>query len=232
MRKAVFTCIVAMLVAASAAAADITPTEARWLKGAWPVIAFAGQARLPLDIVVQPQSPPGAVPLALAFVEGRCKLVLSMRGNPEAQATLERIAPDLVDATIELMTAHELGHCWRYAKGAWYDVPVGFVPAVPLELEGELRSAYVGMTAQRREEGFGDLVGLAWVRQRRPADYERLYAWLAAERTHERVRGSPHDTLVWVHLAEKGVAVVDGSIFKGAAALWVRGLSADADANE
>jgi len=40
-------------------------------------------ANLPLDIVVQPQPTPGKAPLALAFVDGRCKLVLSMRENPK-----------------------------------------------------------------------------------------------------------------------------------------------------
>jgi hypothetical protein len=40
---------------------------------------------------------PGAAPLALGFVDGRCKLVLSMRGNAEAQSTLDRIEPDLLE---------------------------------------------------------------------------------------------------------------------------------------
>ena len=103
-----------MLVPLVCSAADLTPTELRWLKGAWPVIAFAKDAGLPLDIIVQPQPTPGAAPLALAYVDGRCKLVLSMRGNSEATASLERIEPDLRDAALELMAAHELGHCRRY----------------------------------------------------------------------------------------------------------------------
>ncbi|HSV47611.1 MAG TPA: hypothetical protein VLJ58_17620, partial [Ramlibacter sp.] len=141
-------------------AAELSPTELRWLQGAQPVLAFAKAQQLPLDIIVQPQPTPGAAPLALAFVDGRCKLVLSMRGNPEAQATLDRITPALLAPTLELMAAHELGHCRRYLDGAWYSLPAGFTPAEPAALPATLRAAYADMQAARREEAFGDLVGL------------------------------------------------------------------------
>lgn len=72
----------AVFLPVSAAAADLTATETRWLQGAWPVVSWARETRLPLDIVVQPQPTPGTPPLAMAFVDGRCKLVLSMRGSP------------------------------------------------------------------------------------------------------------------------------------------------------
>ncbi|MGZ5205731.1 MAG: hypothetical protein ACXWIG_01290, partial [Caldimonas sp.] len=119
--------------------ADLTDTELRWLQGSWPVVAYARKTGIPLDVVVQPQLAPGAAPLALAFVDGRCKLVLSMRGNPEAEATLERIEPELLDATLELMAAHELGHCRRYLDGAWYGLPAGFTASVPDDLGPDLR---------------------------------------------------------------------------------------------
>jgi len=208
-------------------ASDLTETETRWLRGAWPVIEFAKGADLPLDIVVQPQPTPGKAPLALAFVEGRCKLVLSMRGNPEAQATLERIEPELVDATLELMAAHELGHCRRHLDGAWVGVPAGFAPSEPVGLAPSLREAYRAMQAQRREEGYADLVGLAWARERRPQQYARLHAWLLAERTRERVEGSQHDTLAWIRLAGNASAVPAGrSVFDVAETLWKKGLAA------
>jgi hypothetical protein len=208
-------------------ASDLTPTEMRWLRGAWPVVAFAKNENLPLDIVVQPQASPGAAPLALAFVDGRCKLVLSMRGNTEAQATLERIEPDLLDATLELMAAHELGHCRRYLDGAWQGLPAGFSAAAPAELSPELRTAYVRMKAARLEEGYGDLVGLAWVRQQRPEQYARLQAWLLNERSRDLLPGSHHDTLAWVRLAREGDALAGRSIFAAAARLWADGLAAD-----
>ena len=77
--------VLALLPAAlaqAAHAADLTPLEMRWLQGVAPVVTQARTALvLPLDVVVQPQDAPGAPPLALAFIDGRCKLVLSMRGN-------------------------------------------------------------------------------------------------------------------------------------------------------
>ncbi|MEO8298657.1 MAG: hypothetical protein ABI574_12710 [Burkholderiales bacterium] len=219
--------VAAMLAWPACQAVDLTPTETQWLRGAWPVIAFVKSEKLPLDIVVQPQASPGAAPLALAFVDGRCKLVLSMRGNPEAEATLERIEPDLRDATLELMAAHELGHCRRYLDGAWYGLPASFQATVPSVLSPDLRTAYVRMKAARREEGYGDLVGLAWVQQQRPQQYARLHAWLLAERTRDLLPGSHHDTLAWVRLAQDGDTLAGPSIFAAAARLWAAGLAVE-----
>ena len=221
--------VAAAIAASACSASELTPSEQRWLRGIWPVIEFARQAQLPLDIVVQPQATPGHAPLALAFVDRRCKLVLSMRGNAQAQATLERIEPDLLDATLEMMAAHELGHCRRYLDGAWYGVPAGFIANEPQGLGPTLRAAYASMQAARREEGYGDLVGLAWTRQRHPQQYTRLHAWLVAERSTDLVQGSHHDTLAWVRLAEHGFALGHPSIFIGAAALWAEGLAVGAD---
>lgn len=217
----------ALLALPACLASDLTPTEMQWLRGAWPVIAFARNENLPLDIIVQPQASPGAAPLALAFVDGRCKLVLSMRGNAEAQSTLARIEPDLLDATLELMVAHELGHCRRYLDGAWYGLPAGFNTAVPDELSPDLRTAYVDMKAARREEGFGDLVGLAWARQQHPKQYAKLHAWLVTERSRDLLPGSHHDTLAWVRLAEDGGTLAGTSIFAAAARLWAAGLAVE-----
>jgi hypothetical protein len=225
--KSVLGFAAAVLSSFACFASDLSPTELRWLQGAWPVVVFAKETGLPLDIVVQPQPTPGAAPLALAFIDGRCKLVLSMRGNAQAQATLDRIEPDLLGATLELMAAHELGHCRRYLDGAWYALPAGFVASVPEELDPALHAAYVSMKATRREEGFGDLVGLAWTQRHHAQQYARLQAWLVAERSRDLIPGSHHDTLAWVRLAERGVAQVDASIFAAAAVLWTAGLAVD-----
>ncbi|MEP6738981.1 MAG: hypothetical protein ABJA61_01295 [Caldimonas sp.] len=219
--------LAAALASSACLAADLTETESRWLKGAWPVIAFARQAKLPLDIVVQPQPTPGAAPLGMAFVDGRCKLVLSMRGNPEAQATLERIEPELLDATLELMAAHELGHCRRYLDTAWYALPAGFA-AVPVSVDAGAESPPLDsdMAAARREEGFGDLVGLAWTQQHHPRLYTSLHAWLLDERTKDRVVGGAHDTLPWLRLAQEGATLAGTSIFAKPSILWAAGLAA------
>jgi len=229
MWKSVIVGMLAAWTATTCVAADLTETETRWLRGAWPVVAFAKSADLPLDIVVQPQPTPGKAPLALAFVDGRCKLVLSMRDNPDAQATLARIEPDLLDAALELMAAHELGHCRRYLDGAWLGVPAGFSPGEPAGLSAPLREAYRAMQAQRREEGYADLVGLAWARQHHPQLYARLHAWLQAERTHERVEGSQHDTLAWIRLAGDTKVLAGASIFEAAVLPWKQGLAVPED---
>src|SRR5205085_3021007 len=90
-------------------AGELTELEMRWLKAGWPVVAFAKEQKLPLDIVVQPQAKPGDAPIAMGYVDQRCKLVLSMRGNPDAESTLAQIDPALIGPVVEAMVAHELG---------------------------------------------------------------------------------------------------------------------------
>ena len=222
-----------LLNSGSGRAADLTATEGRWLKGAWPVLLHARDAGLPLDIVVQPQPTPGLPPMALGFIDGRCKLVFSMRGNPDVQATEQRLPPDLFDAALQLMAAHELGHCQRHVSGAWRLLPTGRVeqpgPAGPLSSKSDahLLAEYADMQAVRREEGHADLVGLAWTNLHHPALYARVHAWLLAERSLGRIAGSHHDTLVWVRLAAQADRLAEGSIFAAADALWLAGLNAE-----
>ncbi len=225
-RVRVAACLVVLLVASAGRAAELSATEQRWLKGVWPVVAYAETNGMALDIVVQPQPRPGAAPLALGFVDGRCKLVFSMRGNPAAQETLDRIAPEMLAATLELMAAHELGHCRRYLDGRWHGLPAGFVASVPETVGPELKSAYEEMQSTRREEGYGDLVGLAWIERHHPQHYARLHAWLVAERTADRIPGSHHDTLAWIRLAGAGVGLAEASIFAAAATMWQAGFAA------
>lgn len=205
-------------------AAELTATETRWLEGAWPVVEFARRTGLPLDVVVQPQPSPGAAPLAMAFIGGRCKLVFSMRGNHEAPATLERIAPELLDATLELMAAHELGHCRRYLDGAWYGLPSGFAPTPGAPNPAGSADVPAPLSAARLEEGYGDLVGLAWAQRHHPHLYARLWAWLVAERSVDTVAGADHDTLVWVRLAAPDAELPSVSIFDWAATRWAAGV--------
>ena len=232
MWKPVFACVMALsaLLAASAApAAELTETETRWLKAVWPVVTYAKEQKLALDIVVQPQEAPGLPPLALAFVNGRCKLVFSMRGNPEAQATLDRLDPELLAPVLEMMAAHELGHCRRHLDGAWHALPAGHAVHVPDALGTELRADYLGMQATRREEAYGDLVGLAWTWQRHPQLYAKVHAWLVAERSRDLLPGSHHDTLAWVELARRSGALP--TLFDGPAALWLTGLAVAEEAS-
>lgn len=209
----------------AAGAAELSAVEQRWLQGAWPVVAYAKAAQLPLDVVVQPQPAPDVAPLAMAFVGGRCKLVLSMRGNAEAQATLDRIEPELRDAALEMMAAHELGHCRRHLDGQWQLVPTGHAMHAPAELPDALRAAYAAMQATRREEAFADLVGLAWARREHPELYARLHGWLIAERSRDLIEGSHHDTLAWIREVDAGALVGANSIFATAESLWRQGFA-------
>ncbi len=209
----------------------LLPLEQRWLQAIAPVLDFARATGFPLDIIVQPKALPGHTPLAVAFVDGRCKLVLSLRGNAVAQETLDAIPPDLLDAALELMAAHELGHCERYLAGEFAHPPAGFQATEPAAGVSagpgpavESRQASVWSQALRREEGYADLVGLAWSRHRHPQLYARLHAWLVSERSRDPVRGGSHDTQAWLRLARDGTVLADPSMFSNATRVWRLGL--------
>jgi hypothetical protein len=216
------------LIAAHASARpDLTDTEFKWLKAGAPVLAYAKEQRLPIDIVVQPQATAYHAPLAMGYVDGRCKLVLSMRGNAQAESTLVDAAPALVPVLIEAMVAHELGHCWRYVQGAWHTLPAGFTNAADDKTDDqELAEKRREMRDTRREEGLADLIGLAWTLKWHPDLYAQVHAWLEKTRADQPVPGSHHDTRAWVQLAkDRSVFPSAGTPFEQAWAVWQRGLS-------
>ena len=147
-----------MLSCSSAFAAELTSMETRWLTAGLSVINYAKQElRLPVDITVQPQSHANDVPVALGYHDGRCKLVLSLRGNAHAEDILASVPQARRALMIEAMFAHEIAHCWRYAQGAWHQTPSGFA-------QGGTQPAQT-LQQTRREEGFADLVALASTRK-------------------------------------------------------------------
>ena len=220
--------LVGCILSGPALAVELSATERSWLEAAMPVLRYAQELRLPLDIVVQPQTTAGETPLGMAFVGGRCKLVLSMRGNPEAQATLDRIEPTLRGPVVEAIAAHELGHCWRHVTRRWGTLPAGVqdlsgYSRVSTEHAALLRD----MWRTRREEGFADLVGLAWTLQRHPQRYGEVHAWHVQLRAEQEVATGPHDTRVWVRLAADRTRFEAGaSIFEQVQALWLSGMLA------
>jgi hypothetical protein len=217
--------------AAPAADPDLTPTEQRWLAGVKPVVAWALQQHLPLEITVLPQARAGDAPLALGYADGHCELVFAMRGNPEAQRTLADIPPAILQPTLEAMAAHEIGHCWRHRDGAFSHLPAGFVDA-PDAIEArqptdELRAMARDMRVARREEAFADLVGLAWTAQRHAQDYPAVLAWFDRVRADDTERGF-HDTRHWLALArDPGAFSAGADAFAQATVLWRRGLADD-----
>lgn len=214
------------LTSSLAYAARLTPTETAWLEAAAPVLAFATGQGLPLDIVVQPQDTPGQTPMGMAFLEGRCLLVLSMRANPEAQATLDRVEPGLRGPVVEAIVAHELGHCWRHLHRTWGTLPAGLKDISGFSrVTPEQADLLKEMWNTRREEGFADLVGLAWTLQRHPTRYDEVHAWTVRLRADQPVQTGPHDTRVWVRLAADKTMFKPGvSIFEQAEHVWVAGL--------
>lgn len=223
--------IASLCLAASAAHASngLTELETRWLRAAAPVLAYSQQLKLPIDIVVQPQARPGDVPLAMGFTGGRCKLVLSMRGNPDAETILDKVPAADRGLLIEAMTAHEVGHCWRYAQGAWHALPAGFVEVGEEKAANEeLLAESKAMRETRREEAYADLVALAWTQRTHPAAYGRVYGWLASVRRVQPVARNAHDTRAWVKLAgDPAVFDLGATPFEAVLGVWRRGLLSD-----
>jgi hypothetical protein len=229
MLKQILTATLYLACTGASAGASLTELETRWLKAAAPVLAYSQRLKLPIDITVQPKARPGDVPLAMGFDNGRCKLVLSMRGNPDAETILDKVPEAQRGVLIEAMAAHEVGHCWRYAQGVWHKLPAGFVEVGEEHAEDQsLLAESKAMRENRREEGFADLVALAWTRRHHPEQYQVVYAWLEAVREHPPVEGGSHDTRAWVRLAR------DASVFEQATTpfddvrgLWSKGLLSD-----
>ena len=232
-RTVSFLAFAALLLAAHAtpAAADLTDTERRWLAGATPPVAWAIAQGMPIDIVVLPQAQPGAAPIAMGYDEGRCKLVFAMRGNPAAEATLAQIPAPLLQATLEAMTAHEIGHCQRHRSGAFDSLPAGLADK-PDSIEArqptpELQAMAREMRITRREEAFADLVGLSWTHAHHADQFAQVLAWFDEARSDETPRGF-HDTRHWLALAHAPGAFADESgPLEQAAEMWQRGLLDD-----
>lgn len=212
-----------MLAAQVGAQVTLMPLEHHWIAIAQPVLAESRARGLPLDIVVQPQPNAGEPPVAMAFVAGRCKLVLTMRG-PGDTPTAE-VDADLAPPFVEAMFAHELAHCWRHARGAWHALPAGF-RLLPGKAAADGRpSPPDDHHATRIEEGYADLVALAWTLKRAPADYGKVHRWLSDLRSAQPAEAADHDTRLWLALAaDPGVFGPGGSIFERSAAVWQAGL--------
>lgn len=224
--KSLFAAALALFPAFALAGAALTEMERRWLKAAAPVLAYAQQIRLPIDIIVQPVAGPNDVALAMGFLDGRCKLVLSMRGNPETEKVIEHVPPERRGVLMEAMAAHEVAHCWRYAQGVWHALPAGFVEAGE-EFAGDpsLLAESKAMRETRREEGYADLVALAWTQRYHPDQYEQVYTWLAVLRSDQPVAKSGHDTRTWVRLARDASVFGAGATpFDDASTPWRQGL--------
>ena len=214
-------CVAALILAAPFARADarLSETETRWIAAGMSVIRYARGAELPIDIVVQPSDQPDSSPIAMGIKDGRCKLVLSMRGNPGATALVASVPAGLFDAVVGAVFAHEIGHCWRYVQGEWNALPSGFARPV-----GDAPEAgpTVPLGESRDEEGYADLVGLAWTRRAHPQQYGEVRSWLERFRA-DALPGEHHDTAAWLRRAPEPASFDPSvSLFQQAKLLWDR----------
>jgi hypothetical protein len=151
-----------------------------------------------------------------------------MRGNPAAEDVLQALPAPQRALMIEAMTAHEVAHCWRYAQGAWHSVPSGFQQRTPdAALPPEIQKLSQELRDTRREEGYADLVALAWMQASHPGQYAQVYAWLQQVRAAQPDSHVSHDTGAWLALAADGAVFSAGATpFEQARALWKQGLAA------
>lgn len=222
-------CLAALLLPGAPAPAQdaLTPIETKWTAAALPVVRAARARRLPVDIVVQPDAQPDASPIAMGIKDGRCELVVSFRANPGAEALQASVPAALFEAAAEAVFAHEIGHCWRWMQGEWHSLPAGFAEAAGEAGDTpEIAALRRAMRGTRREEGYADLVGLAWTRRAHPAQYAAVRDWLERYRA-DALPGEHHDTGAWLQLAREPSAFGPGDdMFRSALALWEQGLRA------
>lgn len=227
-------CSVALLTLFSASAwsqAGLTERESRWLAAVTPVVKFAREQLLPVDVMVQPQNAPGEAPLAMVFLNGRCKLVMSLRGNPSADAAISSIPPASFEAVAEAIGAHEVAHCWRHAQGVRRALPAGFIDNRSIALgERPFAQRAHSIDESRQEEGFADLVALAWTKARHPEHYASVHEWFVKTREYQPMPGGHHDTRAWVDLArDPRVFTPHGTPFEQVVGAWQQGMADEAD---
>ena len=223
--------LVLMLGAKHCWSGELTAMELKWLRAGWPVLQYAESQQLPIDIIAQPEAKADDLPIAMGVGDGRCQLVLSMRGNPNAEATLKDVSAEDADFVIEAMVAHEVAHCWRYMHGVWHTLPAGFTenPGTNYK-DNRIAQLNQQMRDTRREEGFADLVGLAWILRSHPQHYSQVYSWLEKIRKDQPIAGGHHDTRVWIQLVRNSAAFTrddsssENSPFEQANKVWIEGL--------
>lgn len=215
--------ILSMSLAAHAEA-EFLPIEMKWLSAVEPVLNFAAERGLPVDVAVLASHSSRDVALSMSAKKGRCQLTLSLRDNPEAEATLATVRAEQHALMIEVMAAHELAHCWRYIAGKWHALPAGFNES-PVAVSADRSAKLTQMLATRREEGFADLVALAWTLERHPQQYESVHAWMRSLRDDQPLVGGPHDTRAWLELTrDDSRFAIERPLFEQAHVIWAEGL--------
>jgi hypothetical protein len=201
---------------------NLHPIEVKWIAAAEPVLDYAAAEGVPIDIIVQPTSTAADVPVAMGVKNGRCTLILSLRDKADAESILQSASPERHALLIETMVAHEMAHCWRYLQGTWHTLPAGF-ESLADDAHGTSSQQHE-MRVTQREEGYADLVALAWVRKKYPHDYVAVHAWLTQVRHDQPTLGGYHDTHVWLQLAaDPKTFPTRSSLFEQVQDMWAAG---------
>jgi len=218
----VLSCLISTLALADGA---LTERETSWLVAGVPVLRYAAREGLSIDVVVQPDDQPDLSPVGMGIRNGRCTLVVSMRGNAEIDSLSRSVPTTLFVPVAQAIIAHEVAHCWRFMGGGPHAAPAVPADAAAGQSPTALESAEREMRLTRREEGYADLVGLAWTLHAHAGQYEQVRAWLAAYRRDPAIRGDHHDTGLWIDLAhDKAAFTPADNLFLQANAVWKRGL--------
>lgn len=212
-------CVLAMTCHAEA---TLHPIEIKWIAAAESVLDFAADEGLPIDIIVQPVSTGADAPLAMGVRDQRCKLIFSLRDKADAEASLQGAPLEQHAMLIEVMVAHEVAHCWRFMQGTWHTSPAAFIE--PANESRESFEQQREMQVTQREEGYADLVALAWTLKNHPQQYAAVHAWLTEVRHDQPITGSYHDTRVWLQLAKDPAAFPSANtLFDQVEEIWRTG---------
>ena len=108
-------------------------------------------------------------------------------------------------------------------QGEWNALPSGFaVTGDGAANEAGATGSTRALQESRREEGYADLVGLAWTQRAHPTQYAEVRSWLERFRA-DAVPGEHHDTGAWLRLARDASAFDPGeTLFRQAKLLWER----------
>ncbi|KAI1698399.1 hypothetical protein Ddc_19123 [Ditylenchus destructor] len=161
----------------TAMAAGLTPLEQRWIAGMTPVLKQAKADAVPLDVVVAAagRARRGAAGAGLSrrSLQAGAEPARQSRGRGHADPAAHRSGGrgTGADGRSRTRTLPPLSGR-RVVRAAG-----GFAAArAPEGLSEDSQRAYLSMKSTRREEGYGDLVALAWTARRHPERYARCTA--------------------------------------------------------
>lgn len=203
---------------------DFTALESKWIKNIDPVVRYGLEQKLKITVAVNVNVKNGISPIG---IDTSCKFILNFRDNKAALDLEDSIPDEIYKPVSEAIAAHELAHCWRSINGLYGVLPPGIMDTASLDDEKVKK-----IRLERREEGFADLVGLAWVQSRYSAQtYAEVLEWFKEFRSDPDYSGDSHDTRVWLELAGDMKIDKNTPIFEQVMPRWRSGLLVKANKN-